>query len=43
MKLKEIDYLDLNVEGREIGQNIMKNGKIILINSKSLNVKYKCP
>ena len=42
-KLKEIDDLDLNVEGREIGQNIIKNGKIILVNSKSLNVKYKCP
>ena len=42
-KLKEIDDLDLNLEGREIGQNIIKNGKIILVNSKSLNVKYKCP
>ena len=41
-KLKEIDDLDLNVEGREISQNIIKNGKIILVNSKSLNVKYKC-
>ena len=37
-KLKEIDDLDLNVEGREI-----KNGKIILVNSKSLNLRYKCP
>ena len=43
MKLKEIHDLDLNVEGREIGQNIIKNGKIILVNSKSLNVKYECP
>ena len=42
-KLKEIDDLDLNLEGREIGQSIIKNGKIILVNSKSLNVKYKCP
>ena len=42
-KLKEIDDLDLKVEGREIGQNIIKNGKIILVNSKSLNVKYKSP
>ena len=42
MKLKEVDDLDLNVEGREIGQNIIKNGKIIFANSKSLNVKYKC-
>ena len=42
-KLKEIDDLDLNVEGREISQNIIKNGKIILVSSKSLNVKYKCP
>ena len=42
-KLKEIDYLDLDVQGREIGQNIIKNGKIILVNSKSLNAKYKCP
>ena len=41
-KLKEIDDLNLNVEGREIGQNIMKNGKIILVNSKSLNVKCQC-
>ena len=40
MKLKDID---LNVEGREISQNITKNGKIILVNSKSLNLKYKCP
>ena len=38
MKLKDID---LNVEGREISQNITKNGKIILVNSKSLNLKYK--
>ena len=42
-KLKEIDDLDLNVEGREIGENITENGKIILVNSKSLNVKCKCP
>ena len=42
-KLKEIDDLDLNPEGREIGQNIIRNGKIILVNSKSLNVKCKCP
>ena len=42
-KLKEIDDLDLNLEGREIGQNIIRNGKIIFVNSKSLNVKYKCP
>ena len=38
-KLKKTDDLDLNVEGREIGENIIKNGKIILVNSKSLNVK----
>ena len=38
----EID-VRLNVERREIGQNIIKNDKIILVNSKSLNVKYKCP
>ena len=43
MRLKEIDDLHLNVEGREISQNITKNGKIILVNSKSLNLKYKCP
>ena len=43
MKLNEIDDLDLNVEWREIGQNIFKNSKIILVNSKSLNVKYKSP
>ena len=43
MKLTEIHDLDLNVEGREIGQNIIKNGKIILVNPKSLDVKYKCP
>ena len=42
-KLREIDDLDLNVEGRDIGQNIIKNSKIILVNSKSLNVNYKCP
>ena len=42
-KLKEIDDLDLHVEAREIGQNIIKNGKILLVNSKSINVKYKCP
>ena len=42
-KLKEIDDLNLNVEGREIVQILIKNGKIILVNSKSLNVKYKCP
>ena len=42
-KLKQIDDLDLNVEEREIDQNIIKNDKIILVNSKSLNVKYKCP
>ena len=34
MKLKEIDDLDLNVEGREIGKNTIKNDKIILVNSK---------
>ena len=42
-KLKEIDDLNLNVGGTEIGQNIIKNGKIILVKSKSLNVKHKCP
>ena len=42
-KLKEIDDLDLNVEGRETEQNIIKNGKIILVNSKSVNVEYKSP
>ena len=42
-KLNEIDDLDLNLEGREIGQNIIKNSKIILVNSKSLNIKYKFP
>ena len=34
MKLKEIDDLDLNVEGREIGKNTIKNDQIILVNSK---------
>ena len=42
-KLNEIDDLDLNAEGREIDQNIIKNGKIILVKAKSLKVKYKCP
>ena len=41
-KLEEIDDLDLNVERRETSQDIIKNCKSILVNSKSLNVKYKC-
>ena len=40
-KIKKIDDLDLNLKRREIDQNIIKNGKIILVNSKSVNVEYK--
>ena len=42
-KLKKIDDLDSNTEGREIDQYIIKIKKTILVNSKSLKVKYKCP
>ena len=36
MKHKEINDLYLNVEGRESAQNIIKNGKIILVNLNHL-------
>ena len=42
-KLKKIDDLDSNTEGREIDQYIIKIKKTILVNSKSLKVKCKCP
>ena len=42
-KLEEIDDLDIIVEGREIDPKIIKNGKTVLVNLKSFNVKYKRP
>ena len=42
-KLKKIDDLDSNTEEREIDQYIIKIKKTILVNSKSLKVKCKCP
>ena len=42
-KLKKIDDLDSNTEGREIDQYIIKIKKTILVNSKSHKVKCKCP
>ena len=41
--IAEIDDLQINVEGRTTNSNIIKCGKIVLINAKSLNIKYKCP
>ena len=42
-KLEKIDDLDIIAEGREIDPKIIKNGKTVLVNLKSFNVKYKCP
>ena len=42
-KFVEIDDLQINTEGRATNSNIIKRGKIVLVNSKSLIIKYKCP